>query len=212
MNVKIKTSLVIVFTLIVGMVIGALLNRALLQNRVRRVFSMRSPNAFTQSYLETIQPDADQEKILERNGQLFDEIRSKSRADLEAAISIMMSELKSELSPEQLKRLEDKSSRGQVPFGRHSAENELAYLSTELELTEDQTSKLEKILEDFMTQPRDKMERGALKEMSSDFRQQREKREEDIKNILTEEQKKKYNELMQDRQKRQPGHNRNSSL
>lgn len=213
MNVKTKTSLVIVFTLIVGMFIGALASRAFLQNRVRRVFSMRNPNTFVQSFLETIKPNTDQEKqikeILERNGQLFDEIRSKSREDLESSMTAMMSELESVLTPEQIKRLEDRSSRGRMPFGRRSAEDELVYLSTELELTEDQRSKLEKILEEFRMQPRDKMERGTPKEMSSDFRQQIENREEEIQKILTEEQKKKYDELMKDRRKRQPGKYRN---
>ena len=213
MNVKTKTSLVIVFTLIVGMFIGALASRAFLQNRVRRVFSMRNPNTFVQSFLETIKPNTDQEKqikeILERNGQLFDEIRSKSREDLESSMTAMMSELESVLTPEQIKRLEDRSSRGRMPFGRRSAEDELVYLSTELELTWDQTSKLEKILEESRMQPPDKTQRGVPKEMSSNFRSQMENREEEIKKILTEEQSKKYDDLMKNRRKRQPGRYRN---
>lgn len=208
MNVKTKTFLVIVLTLVVGIIIGALANRALLQNRVRRVFSMRSPNVFTQSYLESIKPDAEQNKqikeILERNGQLLDEIRAKSREDLETVMAAMMSELESVLSPEQLKRLEDRSSRGRVPFGRRSVEDELAFLSSELDLTEDQISKLEKILKTSRIHPPDKKPSGPPMELMTTFREQMQKREEEIIKILTDDQKNKYDELRKNRRKRQP--------
>jgi uncharacterized protein YneF (UPF0154 family) len=208
MNVKTKTSLVIVFTLITGMMIGALLSRALLQNRVQRVFSMRNPNAFVQSYLETIKPDANQEKqikeILERNGQRIAEIRSKSRENLESSMVAMMSELESVLTLEQIKRLEEKPPGGRPRFGMRSTEGELVFLTTELELTNDQTSLLKKLIEEFRMSAPDKMQRGTPKEMSPNFRNQMEKREEEIKKILTDKQKKKYDELMKNRRRRPP--------
>jgi uncharacterized protein YneF (UPF0154 family) len=208
MNVKTKTSLVIVFTLITGMIIGALLSRALLQNRVQRVFSMRNPNAFVQSYLETIKPDANQEKqikeILERNGQRIAEIRSKSRENLESSMVAMMSELESVLTLEQIKRLEEKPPGGRPRFGMRSTEGELVFLTTELELTNDQTSLLKKLIEEFRMSAPDKMQRVTPKEMSPNFRNQMEKREEEIKKILTDEQKKKYDELMKNRRRRPP--------
>ncbi len=214
MNIKLKTSFVIVFTLITGIIIGALLNRALLQNRVQRVFSMRSPNVFVQSYLETIKPNADQEKqikeILERNGQRITEIRSKSREDLESSMVAMMSELESVLTPEQIKRLEEKSLLGRPRFGIRSTEGELFFLTTELKLTDDQILQLKKLLEEFRMSAPDKMQRGTPKEMNSNFRKQMEKREDEIKKILTDDQKKKYDELMKNRLKRSPGSFRNS--
>lgn len=216
MNIKLKTSFVIVFTLITGIIIGALLNRALLQNRVQRVFSMRSPNVFVESYLETIKPDADQEKqikeILERNGQRISEIRSTSREDLESSMVAMMSELESVLTPEQIKRLEEKPPMGRPRFGIRSTEGELFFLTTELELTDDQTSLLKKLLEEFRMQPPDKMQRGTPKEMNSNFRKQMEKRDEEMKKILTDKQMKKFEELMKNRRKRSPGTMRNSPL
>ncbi|MCJ7580317.1 MAG: hypothetical protein MUP98_07265, partial [Candidatus Aminicenantes bacterium] len=193
--------------------IGALLNRVLLQNRVQRVFSMRNPNAFVQSYLEIIKPDTNQEKqikeILKRNGDQMAEIRSKSREDLEISMATMMSELESVLTPEQIQRLEEKPPMGRSRFGMRSPEEELAFLSQELSLTEEQTAQLQKILKEFRMQPPDKTQRGTPKEMSSNFRSQMEKREEEIKKILTDDQKKKYDEIMQDRQRRQPGRYQN---
>jgi len=216
MNVKLKTSFVIAVTLIAGIVIGALANRALLQNRVQRVFSMRSPNVFVQSYLETIKPDADQEKqieeILERNGQRIAEIRSKSREDLESSMVAMMSELESVLTPEQIKRLEEKTPGGRPRFGMRSTEGELFFLTTELELTDDQTSQLKKLLEEFRMSAPGKMQRGTPKEMNSNFQKQMEKRDDEIKKILTDDQKKKYAEIMKNRRKRSPGTMRNSPL
>ena len=208
MNIKTKTSLVIVFTLIVGMVIGALLSRALLQKRVARVFSMRNPNTFVQSYLETIKPDSDQEKqikeILERNGQRFEDIRSKSRQDLESSMLSMMSELESLLTPEQIKRLEEKPSMGRSRFGMRSPEGELALLTTELALTDDQTSQLKKLFEDLIMLAPDIRQRGTPKEMNRNLQEQMQKREEEINKILTAEQKKKYDELMKNRRRRPP--------
>lgn len=216
MNVKLKTSLIIAVTLIAGIAIGALANRALLQNRVQRVFSMRSPNVFVQSYLETIKPNAGQEKqikeILERNGQRITEIRSKSREDLESSMVAMMSELESVLTPEQIKRLEEKSPMGRPRFGIRSTEGELFFLTTELELTDDQTSQLKKLLEEFRMSAPDKMQRGTPKEMNSNFRKQMEKREEGMKKILTDKQMKKFEELMKNRGRRSPRAIRNSPL
>jgi Spy/CpxP family protein refolding chaperone len=213
MNIKTKTTLVIVFTLITGILIGALLYRALLQNRVQHVFSMRNPNAFVQSYLETIKPNPGQEKqikaILKRNGDQMAEIRSKSREDLEISMATMLSELESVLTPEQIQRIEEKPLGGRSRFGMRSSEEELAFLTQELSLTEEQTAQLKKILEEFRMSPRDKKQQVTPMEMSQNFRQQREKREEEIKKILTDVQKKKYDDLMRDRQKRQPGNVRN---
>ncbi len=208
MNVKTKTYLIIIFTLITGIVIGALINRALLQDRVQRVFSMRSPNVLTQSYLEILNPDPEQreqiKEILERNGQVMDDIRSKSREDLESAMTAMMAELESVLTAEQIEKLKERSSRGRMPFGRPFEEVELAFLSSELELTDEQASKLATILEEFRMQPPDKKIPGRPDEMRTNFRGRMDKREEEIKKILNDEQKQKYEELIKERRKKPP--------
>ncbi len=50
MNIKIKTALIIIVTLGIGIVIGALLNRTFTQNRIRNIISTRSPNHFIPLY------------------------------------------------------------------------------------------------------------------------------------------------------------------
>ena len=207
MNVKQKTSLLIIFTLIGGMVIGAMLNRAFLQNRVQRVFQKRAPNVFAQSYLEAIKPEKEQQKqieeILERNARRMSDIREKNRQDLEALMESMLAELESVLTPEQMERLEDKTPVGRPPFGWRSVDGELEHLSRELELTEHQASQIKQILEKRRKQPGMKqpemMMKGNPEEMASFSRKQREQLYLEIKKILNEDQKEKYDEIQKNR-------------
>lgn len=210
MNVKLKTSLFIIFTLFIGIVIGAMLNRAVLHNRVQRVFQKRAPNVFVQSYLEAIKPDQEQQKqitkILDVYAQRMSEIREKNRQDLEVLMESMLAELETVLTPEQMERLEAATPVGRPLFGGRSVDQTLESLTRELELTENQAAQIRQILEKERKQPGmkqpDMMERGSPEEMASLFRKQREQREQEIKKILTEEQKKKYDELQTNRSRR----------
>lgn len=210
MNIKFKTTLFIIFTLIIGMAIGAMLNRAFLHNRVQRVFQKRAPNVFVQSYVEAIKPDQEQQKqitkILDAYAQRMWEIREKNRQDLEILMEAMQAELETVLTPEQMERLASRTPVGQPPHGGRSVDLTLESLSQELELTENQAAQIRQILEKERKQPWMKqpgmMERGNPEEMASLFRKQREQREQEIKKILTEDQKKKYEELQTNRSRR----------
>lgn len=210
MNVKLKTSLFIIFTLFIGIVIGAMLNRAFLHNRVQRVFQKRAPNVFVQSYLEAIKPDQEQQKqitkILDVYAQRMSEIREKNRQDLEVLMESMLAELETVLTPEQMERLATRTPVGRHPYGGRSVDLTLESLTGELELTENQAAQIRQILEKERKQPGmkqpDMMERGSPEEMASLFRKQREQRDQEIKKILTEEQKKKYDELQTNRSRR----------
>ena len=205
MNMKLKTSLIIIITLIVGMVIGAMVNRAFLHNRVQRVFQKRTPNVFVQSYLAAIKPDEKQRKqireILDRNARIMSEIREKNREDLETAMDTMNAELEAVLTPEQMERLEQYAPVGRPSFGMRSVEEELSFLTEELGLTEDQSSQIKKILEQFRRRPPEMKPMGDPQEMAASFRKQREERDNEIKKILTEEQLRKYEEIQQTRQR-----------
>jgi hypothetical protein len=204
MNMKLKITFILIGTLIVGMVIGAMANRAFLHNRVQRVFQKRTPNVFVQSYMDTIKPSEEQQRliqeILERNARIMSDIRQKNRQDLEAVMESMTAELETVLTPEQMERLEQSTFGGRPSFGRRSVEDELAFLTGELGLTEDQSARIKKILEQFRRRPEMK-KMGSPQEMATGFRKQREEREKEIKKILTEEQIKKYEEIQQNRQR-----------
>ena len=209
MNIKLKTSLFIIFTLFIGIVIGAMLNRAFLHNRVQRVFQKRAPNVFVQSYLEAIKPDQEQQqqkqiqKILDAYAQRMSEIREKNRQDLEVLMESMLAELETVLTPEQMERLATRTPVGRPSFGGRSVDQTLETLTRELELTETQAAQIRQILEKErklpgMKQP-DIMERGSPEEMVSLFRKQREQQNQEIRKILTEEQIKKYDEIQKNR-------------
>jgi Spy/CpxP family protein refolding chaperone len=213
MNIKFKTSLLIIVTLIAGVVIGAMLNRVFLQNRVQRVFQRRAPNVFVQSYVDAIKPDQEQQKqiqkILDAYAKRMSEIREKNRQDLETLMDSMHTELESVLSPEQMERLSTRPPVGSPPSRWRPVEGEIDFLSRELDLTEDQSAQIKKILEEFRRppeppemKPTDKMRRGSPEEMASFFKEQREKMEQEIQNILTDEQKKKYEEIKRGRSRR----------
>ena len=109
MNVKAKTALIIIITLVLGIIIGAMLNRALLQRRINRVFSWRSPDFMITNFENIIQPDQKQRKlireILDKHAKRMMEMRENSRKDMEEAFESLQKELDLILTPEQKKRL-----------------------------------------------------------------------------------------------------------
>lgn len=119
MNIKVKTALIIGITLIIGILIGALLNRALLQHRIRRAFSMQTPGFLMTLYERTIEPDAEQSKlireILEKHVKRMSEIRKNFHSSLQSEFESLRKELDPLLTPEQKKRL---MNRVPLPFRR----------------------------------------------------------------------------------------------
>lgn len=110
MNVKVKTTFIIIITLVIGIVIGAMLNRALLQQRIKRTISMANPNRLVAIYEEIILPDSVQTKmireILSKHAKQVSEIRMKARKDMQSTFESTKKELDKLLTPEQKKRLE----------------------------------------------------------------------------------------------------------
>lgn len=112
MNIKIKTALIIIVTLGIGIVIGALLNRTLTQNRIRNIISTRSPNHFIPLYKKIIKPDAKQHKaimdVLDKHSSRMLEMRSNFLLEMLNEEKSMRTELDSILTPEQKKRLKNR--------------------------------------------------------------------------------------------------------
>ncbi|MFQ6038445.1 MAG: hypothetical protein ACE5LV_07495 [Candidatus Aminicenantales bacterium] len=110
MNIKIKTALIILVTLIIGIVIGAMLHRALLHRRINRAFVILNPNRFLIASERVIQPNPAQKKriqeILEDHAERVEKIRRAFLKDMQASFEAMRQELDQELTPEQKRRLE----------------------------------------------------------------------------------------------------------
>ncbi len=121
MNIKIKTTLIISATLIMGIIFGALISRAYLHHRIRRAFVMVNPNRFAPFFEQAISPTSEQSeqinKIFQKHAQQVFELRKNFDAGMASSFDSLRKELDSVLTPEQKKRLE-KMMRERRPWPR----------------------------------------------------------------------------------------------
>jgi Spy/CpxP family protein refolding chaperone len=110
MNIKVKTTLIIMSTLIIGIIIGALLSRAYLHHRIRRAFTMVNPNRFMIFFEQNISPTPEQSeqirKIIQKHAKTVSELQKNLRDGMDSSIESLQKELDSVLTPEQKRRLE----------------------------------------------------------------------------------------------------------
>jgi len=211
MSVKWKMAIHIVVTLIIGIVIGALLNRALVQKRIKDILNMRAtgllaPNA--ERVLKSMSPEQQKaiREILDKHAQRLSDIHQRFGREIQSAFKSLQDETDPLLTPEQKKQLEEMLPRprrfrapgpGGFPFTKRprSPEFELEALKSELNLSEDQTEKIKAVLEEFSAQEKSLMEKEMSPENFNSLRQANEKRYQEIEKILTEDQKEKFREF-----------------
>jgi hypothetical protein len=209
MNLKIKITIIIVLTFIIGIFVGALLNRTLVHSRIKRILERRNPPHFISFYENIIAPDEDQrkqiKKILENHSQNLSEIHFEYRDELASAFQTMREDLHNILTEEQKIRLQ----RG-APFhpqrpGRFlwgiDIEKELSMLREKLSLTDKQVDQIKIILENIRQQARGKRGVRRWGRMDRTLDQIVSEKDKAIEDVLTEEQKKIYNQMKTDRKK-----------
>jgi Spy/CpxP family protein refolding chaperone len=110
MNMKVKTTIVIIITLIFGIVLGAMLNRTFTLQRIKRAFDAVNPNRFTMILEQAIEPSEEQKKqireILRKHAKIVSELRKNLEEGMESSFKTLQKELDSVLTPEQKERLE----------------------------------------------------------------------------------------------------------
>lgn len=110
MNIKVKTALIIISTLIIGIIFGFLLSRAYLHHRIRRAFTMLNPNMFMTYFEHTINPTPEQReqirKIIQKHAKTVTELQKDLREGMESSFESLRKELDSILTPEQKERME----------------------------------------------------------------------------------------------------------
>jgi hypothetical protein len=218
MNAKWKITLYLVITLIIGIVIGAMLNRALVQKRIKNIFKTEIGSLLIRDAERVLAPMSPAQKelirqILDKHAEKLSEIHERFGNEIQAAFKSLREEIDPLLTAEQKKQLEGMFP-GPPPFRRHppegfpfmkkpfSPESELAMLQSELNLSEEQVAKIKAILEEFQAQEKPFREKGAPPETFDSFRQANEKKFQEIEKILTEDQKEKFRRL------RKPGPDR----
>ena len=111
MNMKVKTTIVIIITLLFGIVFGALLNRTFTHRRIRKVFDAVNPIRFTMILEQAIDPTDEQKKrireILQSHAKQVEELRKNAMEEMETSLQALKKELDSVLTPEQKERLEE---------------------------------------------------------------------------------------------------------
>ena len=109
MNVKAKTAVIIIITLIIGIFLGAMLNRALLRHKIRKTFSMHKPDRLGFFMEEMIQPEADQRDqilaIVEKHTERMRELRQQFFSEMQGERESFLKDIDPLLTPEQKERL-----------------------------------------------------------------------------------------------------------
>jgi uncharacterized membrane-anchored protein YhcB (DUF1043 family) len=112
MNIKVKTALILIGTLVIGIVLGAMLNRAFMQMRIKGFLAMRTHKGFVERLEEIIQPSASQKKevtaILDKYALQFDTLHEEFKGRMASHLDSFKTDLTPVLTPEQMKIMEEK--------------------------------------------------------------------------------------------------------
>jgi hypothetical protein len=211
MSVKSKIVFYVAITLVIGIIIGVLLNRAIVQKRIKDMLVMRSAGLLNPRAERILKPTSPEQGVriqaaLDEHARRLSEIHERFRREIDSAFKSLKSAMDPILTPEQKKQLE-KMIPGPPPmFGRppggfppmrnaFSAEFELAALKTELNLSEGQAKKIKAFLEEFETQMKTLFKKGISPEDFDSRRKIEEKKDQEIEKILTDDQKQKYEQI-----------------
>ncbi|MBU1706986.1 hypothetical protein KKB28_03625 [bacterium] len=111
MNLQVKPALIIIGTLLIGIVLGALMSGTLADRRHRKIGEMMRPNMFSERLIEVIEPlEPDQREaitaIVEETATRVQNLTRETRFEMHAVMDSMFSELRPLLTDEQSLRLE----------------------------------------------------------------------------------------------------------
>ncbi len=110
MKMETKTVLIILITLIIGMIIGALITGAFARHHIGRFMSMRKPERLGAHVERIIDPDESQREavraVLQRHSEQFLELHSQFEGKMLALRDSLKKDLDPILTEEQKKRLE----------------------------------------------------------------------------------------------------------
>ncbi len=212
MNVKTKTTFIIIVTLIIGIAIGAMLNRALLQHHIKRTFSSRTPERLPVFYERILDPNGEQTQkissVLKKHALTVSKIRDNYQKEMLAANESFKTKLYPLLTPAQKSRLNRGPfnrwqflRRGErlrnLPQKNNFIQSRLSFLKKELSLTEVQAEKIKQILAKHSPVQNPKRGENRLGDQRpGTFIKEIDRA---IQEILTEKQKEKYQSLQKEK-------------
>ena len=112
-SVRTRTVLVLIGTLILGMVVGALLTGLIVRERIHHLRQLRTPAGFTQEMMQAIEPTGPAQrealrKALESHVHRMRAIRERYRKELHAEVDSMHAAAEDLLTPKQQERMREK--------------------------------------------------------------------------------------------------------
>jgi len=120
MNLKIKSSLIIIFTLILGIFLGAVITWSLLHQRVRdRIDRLRTPTGFIEFLVDDLELNQKQQEevkvIILKHFERVEEISRDYRQSFRTTIDSLSRELDPVLTSEQKTKFLEKMKRRRGP-------------------------------------------------------------------------------------------------
>ena len=120
MTIHGKTAMILLSTLIIGILCGALITGAVTQARITPLGGAPSPDRFIRHMDRIIQPDAKQreaiQQTLEDYRPRFEATMTQHRDEIRALIDSLQKDLKPLLTEEQLERMRKRRMRGRQFF------------------------------------------------------------------------------------------------
>lgn len=211
MHIKAKITIIIIITLIIGILIGAMLNRAIIQHRIKSTISLMQPGFLSDFYRDLLRPDEDQarkiQQILERHAEEIMQIRRDYQDDMTTANESLWAKLQPILTPEQEKRITRRFFRRRDmagwpqgllnPLQRNKIiAGEISWLKAKLSLSQDQVDQIRKVFMNpkvfsALFDPRTRERRSKKPLVQFELLEL----DQAIRNILTDDQKTIYDEI-----------------
>lgn len=112
-NTRTKTFLILVGTLVLGMVLGALLTGLVVRHRLGHLDHLRTPTGFTQEMMQSIEPTGPEQKkalreAVSSHARRMKTIREHYRKKLHTEVDSMHRAAEGLLTPQQERRLREK--------------------------------------------------------------------------------------------------------
>ncbi len=212
MTAKSKATLLVLVTFLLGALVGALINGAIV-NRQSKALSVLPPGPMFSSIVErAIRPDEKQRdavmKILERHSGTMAALSGKFRETMARTLDSIQGELGPYLTAEQQRRLKERLQPRMIG-GPHlgTPEHEMDRMKDRLGLNAQQVGQFQAIDRESRRETEHLLEthQGDLESVHDSVDAIMRGREARIRSLLTPEQQKKYEEMRKERQVFGPG-------
>jgi hypothetical protein len=129
MSIKTKSALILAATLLLGMVLGGLVNARMVDSRVEQIGHLRTDRGFVRHFDTAIEPVDDEQEarireILDRNAARMTDHMRRSRAEARAIMGSMREELSLILTDEQMAQLQERRPRLREGYERRGPQGD----------------------------------------------------------------------------------------